>query len=345
MNADYITGSLATTAGTVPRISASLSFHDILNTIRVRWAIGRMNYKVEPGLYAVGNPDAGSEVFVTCNFKLTFDQVRKALAGTDAWLLILDTRGINVWCAAGKGTFGTKELVSRMGKVGLSKIVTHHRIILPQLGATGVSAHEVKAQTGFRVVYGPVRSEDISEFMKQAMKATQEMRTVNFPMWERMKLIPVELSYGSYYLLLVPALFIILSGLNRSGYSLDHAFTGGLRATFNLLVAYLAGLAVTPLLLPWIPFRRFALKGLIVGWVAALVLWMFQMTGSGWIEKSSWFLMTGGLTSFLAMNFTGSSTFTSLSGVQKEMKTALPLQIGMAALGIILWVISKFITV
>jgi len=27
------------------------------------------------------------------------------------------------------------------------------------------------------------------------------------------------------------------------------------------------------------------------------------------------------------MNFTGSSTYTSLSGVKKEMKTALPLQI------------------
>jgi hypothetical protein len=69
------------------------------------------------------------------------------------------------------------------------------------------------------------------------------------------------------------------------------------------------------------------------------------MTGTGWIETASLFLMIGGLSSFLAMNFTGSSTFTSLSGVQKEMKTALPVQIGMAALGVILWVISKFVNV
>ena len=53
--------------------------------------------------------------------------------------------------------------------------------------------------------------------------------------------------------------------------------------------------------------------------------------------------MIGSLSSFLAMNFTGTSTFTSLSGVQKEMKTALPAQIGMAALGVITWIVSKFV--
>jgi hypothetical protein len=43
------------------------------------------------------------------------------------------------------------------------------------------------------------------------------------------------------------------------------------------------------------------------------------------------------------MNFTGTSTFTSLSGVQKEMKTAIPAQITISALGVILWIVSKFI--
>jgi hypothetical protein len=44
------------------------------------------------------------------------------------------------------------------------------------------------------------------------------------------------------------------------------------------------------------------------------------------------------------MNFTGSSTYTSLSGVQKEMKVAIPLQISFAALGFILFVLSKLIS-
>jgi hypothetical protein len=302
-----------------------------------------MNYKVEPGIYAIGNPGESSPVFVTANFKLTFDHVRRALNGRDAWLLVLDTKGINVWCAAGKGTFSTKELTYQINRTGLEKIVDHRKVIVPQLGAVGVSAHEVKKNTGFSVVYGPVRAEDIPDFMQAGMKATTKMRTVKFSTWDRLKLIPVELAYGKYYLILVPALFLILSGLNPKGYSVDLAYNTGLRAVFILLIAYLTGCGITPVFLPWIPFRRFALKGLLTGFLAAIVLASFHLLGSSYLEVISWFLMTGSLSSFLAMNFTGTSTFTSLSGVQKEMKTAVPVQIGMAASGLIVWIISKFI--
>lgn len=341
----YIIGSTATPAGNVPMVSTTWSNHDVWSTIKVRWSIGRMNYRVDPGIYAIGRPDEKSPVFVTCNFKLTFDHVRRAVAGMDCWLLVLDTKGINVWCAAGKGTFSTKELVRRINLVGLDKLVNHNKIIVPQLGAVGISAHEVKHQSGFSVIYGPVKAEDIPEFVKTGMHATKTMRIVEFPLWERIKLIPVELSYGKYYMLIVPALFIVLSGMNPQGYSIELAMKDGLRSILNLLVAYLAGLAITPALLPWIPFRRFSLKGLLTGWVAAIILNSFHLLGDNLPEISSWFLMIGGLSSFLAMNFTGSTTYTSLSGVQKEMKSALPLQIGMTGLGVILWIVSKFIAI
>jgi acetyl-CoA decarbonylase/synthase complex subunit gamma len=179
--------------------------------------------------------------------------------------------------------------------------------------------------------------------MDSGMKATKEMRAVNFSTWDRLKLVPVELAYGKYYLILVPAIFLILSGLNPKGYSVDLAYTNGLKSVFILLIAYLTGCGITPVLLPWIPFRRFALKGLLTGWLAAIILAYFHFLGQGTVEIISWFLMIGSLSSFLAMTFTGTSTFTSLSGVQKEMKTAVPAQIGMAGLGIIAWIVSKFI--
>jgi hypothetical protein len=211
------------------------------------------------------------------------------------------------------------------------------------LGAVGVSAHEVKKFSGFTVIYGPVRTEDIPGFLDAEMKATRDMRAVKFSIWDRLKLIPVELAYGKYYLILVPAIFLILSGLNPKGYSVDLAYSDGLRSVFILLIAYLTGSGVTPALLPWIPFRRFALKGLVTGWLGSLILAHYHLLGNTYLEIISWFLMMGGLSSFLAMNFTGTSTFTSLSGVQKEMKTALPAQIGMASLGVIVWIVSKFI--
>ena len=99
-----------------------------------------------------------------------------------------------------------------------------------------------------------------------------------------------------------------------------------------------------PLLLPWLPGRAFSMKGLAVGLVAALVT--IHWFGHGMaalpqvLESFSWLLMVTALTSYLAMNFTGTSTYTSLSGVKREMKVAVPLQIGGAAVGLILWIIA-----
>src|SRR3990170_3965571 len=96
-----------------------------------------------PGLYGLGNPTPDSPAFITANYTLSFDALRSALAGRDGYILVLDTEGINVWCAAGKGTFGTDELVGRVESTGLGVVVRHRRLILPQLGAPGVAAHEV----------------------------------------------------------------------------------------------------------------------------------------------------------------------------------------------------------
>jgi len=43
------------------------------------------------------------------------------------------------------------------------------------------------------------------------------------------------------------------------------------------------------------------------------------------------------------MNFTGSSTYTSLSGVKQEMRMAVPLQIVTGATGLIVWMVSRFL--
>jgi acetyl-CoA decarbonylase/synthase complex subunit gamma len=343
MNTHYITGQIETPAGKVEQVSTVWTNKDIFSTIKVRWSVGRMNYTVAPGLYAVGIPDEASDVYVSCNFKLSFDHLRRALHGMNAWVLVLDTKGINVWCAAGKGTFGTKELAFRIKEHQLDKIVNHKKVIVPQLGATGVAAHTVKEETGFRVIYGPVRAEDIPAFVADRYKATPEMREVKFNLWDRMKLIPVELTYGKYYLILIPAVFFILAGLNAHGFSVDSSWNNGGKAIVNLIVAYLAGCVLTPILLPFIPFKRFSLKGLVVGWLMAVLLLYFGFLGTNIFEMISWFLIIGGISSFIAMNFTGSSTFTSLSGVQKEMKLSLPIQICGTALGFIGWIVTRFI--
>jgi hypothetical protein len=179
-NYSFVTGNISIPGRAIPLVSTSINFEDFIGAVRVRWGINRDTYRVIPGLYAVGNPGEDSDVFVTANYKLSFDALRKNLAGENGWILVLDTKGINVWCAAGKGTFGTKELVNRIRFTSLDKLVNHRRLILPQLAATGVAAHKVKEETGFNVHYGPVRASDIRKFISNGYRADKKMRRVTF---------------------------------------------------------------------------------------------------------------------------------------------------------------------
>ena len=319
-NTPWITGEIQTAAGKVPRVATRLLRSDILGAWKVRWGIGRMNYKINPGIYAVGNPDGASPVLVTANYKLTFDALRKELSGLNVWILVLDTKGINVWCAAGKGTFGTRELVNRISRTRLQEIVDHKTLILPQLGAPGVSAHEVTKQTGFKVVYGTVRAKDIRAFISSEMKATEEMRQVRFTVYDRLVLTPMEL-VGTFKIsmLIFGILFLInLVAPKPFGVMDFYAYAG----------AVAAGCVITPILLPWIPGRAFAWKG----WQAGL-LWAIALNFlNGWtgpeglslVRGVGYLLVLPSISAYYAMNFTGSSTYTSFSGVLKEMRIAIP---------------------
>ena len=190
----FVAGWLDTPVGAVPQVRSRLDKSDMLGRWQMRWGLGRDRYRIAPGLYAVGNPDADSEVLVTANYKMSFDELRSRLGGHDLWILVLETYGINVWCAAGKGTFGTAEVIRRVQAVGLDRLVSHRRLILPQLGAPGVAAHEVKRGCGFGVTYGPVRAADVPAYLAAGRKAAPEMRRVTFPTLERLVLTPVELA-------------------------------------------------------------------------------------------------------------------------------------------------------
>ncbi|MBN2441703.1 MAG: hypothetical protein JXJ04_10155 [Spirochaetales bacterium] len=332
----YITGYLETAGQKVPVVSANLSAEDYLGSLKVRLAFSRNNYRVEPGLYAFGSPDDKSPVLLSANYKLSFDYLRKDLDGLHVWILVLDSKGINVWCAAGKGTFGTDEVVRQINLTHLEKIVSHREVIAPQLGAPGISAHVVKEKCGFKVTYGPVRACDIKSFLKNGKKATTEMRRVTFTMSDRARLIGAEVLNGfKYFLLALSVLFIILffSGAQFPGprYVI----------LINIILMYFAGTVFAPLFLPFIPGRAFALKGAIAGALFFIPAYFLGITGPGVLSHIGWFLIMTAVPSFIFMNFTGASTFTSLSGVKKEMRYAVRLQalalIGSMAIAVFLF--------
>ncbi len=332
-------GHITTPGGDIPRVPATLSFRDKLGGWKVRWGLRRMKYMVEPGLYAVGRPTETSPVLVSANYKYSFDSLRKVLTGRDAWILVLDTKGINVWCAAGKGTFGTEEVIRRVEAASLDTVVSHRKLILPELGAPGVAAHEVQKRTRFRVVYGPVRAADLPAFLDAGMSATPEMRRVRFGIRERAKLVPEEIIPAMPILLVLAAIQAMLSWVSTGRVSILDIV--------GLLGAVLAGSVLVPLLLPWIPVRAFAFKGWVMGVVWTLALQAFAVGALSqpflWSRILMGLLLWPAVSAYVAMNFTGSSTFTSLSGVVKEMSRAVPLMLTSVSLYVVVFVVRIFV--
>lgn len=323
----WVTGRMTTAVGEVPVVSTTITRADRWEHVRCRTSGFRNSYTVQPGLYAVGSPGPASDVLVSANYKLSFDHLRGELAGLDAWILVLDTGGINVWCAAGKGTFGTDELIRRIASVRLDTLVTHRRIILPQLGAPGVSGQAVRKATGFRVHYGPVHARDLRSFIEAGYAATLEMRTVRFGIFDRLILTPMELNPALKKYFPIYALIVLVSfGLQPSGIIFREAWLGGLPFLILGLISITAGAFVTPLLLPFIPSRSFAVKGWLAGMGAVLIVIFATplMKDSGTFLRLASLLFFPLASSYVALQFTGATTFTGMSGVKKELRIAVP---------------------
>jgi len=333
-------GEVAAPAGTVYRISSDWSRQDTWGMIKSRISGFRMSYTVAPGLYAVGEPTADSDVLVTANYKLTFDIVRRALKGLNAWLLVLDTKSINVWCAAGKGTFGTDELVNRIAAVKLDAVVSHRRLILPQLGAVGVNAAAVQKKTGFRISFGPVEARDITAYIQAGYKKTKDMATMRFPMLDRLILTPMEINPAMKKFPWIAGGILLVFGLQPSGILFSEAWANGLPFLALALVSVLAGALITPALLPFVPSRSFAIKGWIVG-VCCLYLSTLYIGVQHPLLLAAAYLLFPALSSYIALQFTGATTFTGMSGVKKELRIGVPLYFTAAGVSLVLVVLFK----
>lgn len=322
-------------------MATSPSRRDRWGTIGARIGLIRRNYKVAPGLYAVGQPSKQSPVLVTANYKLSFDALRHRIEGVDAWILVLDTRGINVWCASGKGTFSSQEVVETVRRSRLAEVVSHRELILPQLAASGVSQQAVRRGCGWSVQWGPIRASDLPAYLAQNKEADATMREVSFTLKERLELIPVELFLLGRPLLVSVLAGMVLSGIGPEIFSLTMAWQRGLLLLSATAAGIFAGAVLTPVFLPWLPGRQFWGKGL---WAALPIIGcaaLFLDSPSP-LEQAALALWTATVSSYLAMNFTGSTPFTSPSGVEHEMRRGLPLQLLGALLTLVGWLAAPF---
>lgn len=333
-------GSNTGSKGDIPALPPVNKRGDMLCRLSDRF---RMHYTVAPGLYSIGNPDELSPVLVTANYRLTCDHLQKAMKGSDVWVLVIDTKGINVWCAAGKGTFGTSEIINRIKCTNLETTVKHKSLILPQLGAPGVSAHEVTKATGFKIAYGPVLACDIPAYLKAGNKATDEMRTVKFPVWERFILTPMELFPALRRFLWVILGILVIMGIQPTGILYNPAVLHSWPLILLGILSVVIGTVVFPVMLPIIPFISFAAKGALLGIITITpsILIINQLYLGNIFFAFAAILFNIILVSYLSLNFTGCTPFTNVSGVKLEMKFAVPAYVSVCILSAVLLLVFK----
>lgn len=222
-------------------------------------------------------------------------------------------------------------------------MVNHRTLILPQLCAPGVSARTLKKLSGFKSVFGPVRAIDLPAFIQNGNKATEQMREVTFTLAERAVLTPVEITLLAKPLSILIVVAFLISGIGPSIFSFEDAFVRGVVAAAATGAGIITGCILVPILLPLLPWRAFAPKGALLGGAAGLLtaIYLSQYIGLG--EGLSILLWTTSLSSYLAMNFTGSTPYTSPTGVEQEMRDWLPYQLGAVALAAVIWLIAPFV--
>jgi hypothetical protein len=305
-------------------VDSKLSLKDKVHTVLARVNPNRTKFRIKPGLYAMGNPNEESEVLVTSNYKLTFDTLRRELEGVDCYILVLNTHGVNVWCAAGKGTFSSAELSYRVNKHNVKNVVRHKRLILPQLGASTMNMVDVRKHCKMNIVYGPVRASDIKNFLLNNLECSREERNVTFNLVDRLVLIPVDFISNFKWVLYA---FILSLLFNMVTHGFDQSVIM-MSATHSIpyLMALVFATVIFPILLPIIPFKAFSLKGMVLSIplvvylsINSELLLMSDILASVVVQL----ILIASLVTFLSLNFTGTTNFTSFSGVKIETKYQL----------------------
>ncbi len=234
------------------------------------------------GLRAIGRPGPGAPVLVTGNFTLTVRRLERVLAGRDVWLLVCNSRGINVWCAAAGGHFTHHDVIAAVRASRLGDHVECRELVLPQLAATGIEPREIERATGLSCRWGPARLEELPTFLDRGCRVKRTQRRMTFPPRERMEMA------------LMWALPMSLLGLGACWLTTD--IRAGIAAA-AMVLAQVFGIFA---LLPWLPVvgtTRWATYGgaAVAGFAAAAS----ALTALGAVSAAS--LISVAATAFAAM--------------------------------------------
>jgi ubiquinone/menaquinone biosynthesis C-methylase UbiE len=317
---------------------------------------------IEPGIYAAGKPGADSPVIVTANYEYTYIRVMQDLAKgkVDAWVLALDTDGINVWCGARGGHMGNKQLLEAVSASGIETVTTSRVLILPQLAAGGVEAPKLPKKTEefpFTVRYGPVWSKDLPAYLTlMPARKPEAMKLASFTFSKRSVAATTHAAFMLRLIFGLPivALVIIgsLLGLFLTGTA---GMVGWLVARFGieLFVSIVVINGILAVAYPIARFtRKFIIRGILFGIVSVIVMsalkagWEWLVSGVPWSWYTAWNLpFYFWLAFFTTMSFSGYTMDTSPRDISGEYLRFTVLNVIFAAAGITLLVIGAVLRI
>lgn len=125
---------------------------------------------------------------------------------------------------------------------------------------------------------------------------------------------------------------------------MEHLHSGGPPIAITILLAWLSGAALGPALLPWLPGRGFAFKGLMAGILGLLA---FPAACLPLHLEPLDLLMAltiiPAVSSFLTVVTSRFITGAALSSLREEMQRAFPLQAASVSMAIGIWGLARFI--
>ncbi len=261
-------------------------------------------FPAKTGLVRIGNPDRNSPVLLTCNYHLTVLRVKKQLKGINAFLLIANSRGVNVWCASTGGLLTNHDVISVLKTSGIEQLVEHRNVILPQLSATGIEPITIRKQTGWKAIFGPVYIKDIKDFLTTGEK-TESMRKVRFGIIQRLEMavawafplsvIPAIIMLP-FWPNMVPRLITIIWALSLLIFLLFPLYSRRLNPSSQRI-----GLIL-------FDFRQGGFLLILWGlFMVGLVLYSVIIDGGNWGLVIGWGIGSFAITLLLSMDLTGST--------------------------------------
>ncbi|UCG01944.1 MAG: methyltransferase domain-containing protein [Candidatus Heimdallarchaeota archaeon] len=271
---------------------------------------------IEPGLYIYGNPSEKSPVLVTANYQRTVRIVGRVLKNQDAYLLVADTMGENVWCAARGDKFGLREVAEVIKATRIEEQVQHRKLILPQLTAGGIDHREVKATTGWSCRFGPIYAKDISLYLASGKK-TEKQRTISFKTRERLEMALQQ----SYFLSKFFFFWFFLIGI--VGINILPQVTLFSIAILLFPMIWLVYLFFA-LIFPLFPTRSFLRRGIYYGGLLTIIfLGIGKVLEYTLVGMSQWAVIGFAIGMFLGMDYSGATPISKPTEIDEEYPTMI----------------------